>query len=373
MELKFTNLSLDELTFVIAEAGSNWKAGSPRRDWKRALALIDAACEAGAGAVKFQTFKADALVTKNAQKAPYQKSTTAATETQWAMIRRLEMDEAMHEELFAYCQKRKIDFLSTPFDPKSVDLLVRGLGLKRLKVSSGEITNGPLLLKIARTKLPLILSTGMTTLKEIEEGLSVIAFGYTRPSRETPDVKKFQEAYRSPEGQAVLREKVVLLHCTSEYPAPFEEANLLAMDTLRNVFGLPVGLSDHTLGITVPIAAVARGAMMIEKHLTLDRDLPGPDQKASLEPEEFKKMVQAIREVEQALGSLEKKPSRSESKNIPVARKSLVAAKDIRKGEVFDEENLSVKRPGTGISPMRYWDFLGKSSGRDFKKDEAGH
>jgi sialic acid synthase SpsE len=241
--------------------------------------------------------------------------------------------------------------------------------LPYLKIPSGEITNGPLLMQIARTGKPVILSTGMSTLGDIEMALGVLAFGYIQKG-ETPSLAAFQEAYCSCEGQQSLREKVTLLHCTTEYPAPFSEVNLKVMDTLAAAFNLPVGFSDHTAGIAVPIAAVALGAVMVEKHFTLDRNLPGPDHKASLEPQELADMIRSIRQVEGALGMTVKVPSSSEVKNKPIARKSLVACQLIRQGEVFTEENLSVKRPGTGISPMRYWEWLGKKATKEYLPDE---
>jgi N-acetylneuraminate synthase len=352
-------------TYIIAEAGVNHNGSLDM-----AKQLIDIATEAGAGAVKFQTFKAGNIVSKNAPKAEYQTKTTGGTETQLQMIKRLELDEVAHKVLVEHCRRRGIQFLSTPFDLESVDLLVGALNLPRLKMPSGEITNAPLLLKAARTGKPVILSTGMSTLGEVEMALAVLAFGYTCPGQ-NPSVAAFKEAYFSETGRQALKEKVVLLHCTTEYPAPFGDVNLRAMDTLGTAFGLPVGLSDHTPGVAIPVAAVARGAVVIEKHFTLDRNLPGPDHKASLEPGELKAMVQSIRQVEQALGVSCKVPAVSEVKNMPVARKSLVAAKDIQPGELFTEENLAVKRPGTGISPVHYWEWLGKVAERAYKEDEV--
>ena len=235
---------------------------------------------------------------------------------------------------------------------------------------SGEITNTPYLLKVARTGRKLIVSTGMSTLSEVETALGILAFGFTQTAGVPPSSTEFQKAFQSKQGLAALREKVSLLHCTTEYPSPFNEANLRVMDTMRDAFGLPVGLSDHTPGISVPVAAVARGASIIEKHFTLDREMPGPDHKASLNPVELGQMVKSIREVEKALGSPVKGPSVSELKNIPIARKSLVALKAIRKGELLSEENLTVKRPGSGISALYYWDYIGKTAERDYLEDE---
>lgn len=349
--------------YIIAEAGVNHNGSV-----EMAKQLVDAAANAGADAVKFQTFKAERLVSKFAQKADYQKRTTDAEESQFAMIKRLELDVDTHHILQQYCSEWKIEFLSTPFDIDSVDLLT-GLGVSRLKVPSGEITNAPLLLKVARTGLPLILSTGMSTLGEVEQALAVLAFGYS--GGEHPSRRAFAEAYTSPEAQTKLRENVTLLHCTTEYPTPFGDVNLRAMDTLHAAFGLPVGYSDHTEGIAVPIAAVARGAKLIEKHFTLDRTLPGPDHKASLEPDELTAMVRSIRDIEKALGNPRKAPAVSEVKNMDIARKSLVAARNIEKGETFTADNLTVKRPGSGRSPMDYWEVLGMPAERAYREDET--
>lgn len=352
-------------TFIIAEAGVNHNGSL-----EMAKELVRVAAEAGADAVKFQTFRAEKIISRHAKKADYQKKTTGEAESQLDMVKKLELDKAAHVELRAWCERYGIQFLSTPFDEDSVDLLVREIGVPRLKIPSGEITNGPLLLKAARTGLPIILSTGMASLGEVEQALGVLAFGYLEAA-ENPSLQAFQAVYHSEEGQRVLQEKVALLHCTTEYPCPFEEVNLRAMDTLAGAFGLPVGLSDHTEGIAVPIAAVARGATIIEKHFTLDKSLPGPDHKASLEPHELRAMVQAIRQAEAALGSRVKAPTESEWKNRSVVRKSLVAAKEIKEGEVFTASNLTCKRPGTGISPMHYWDVLGKKANKTFHADEV--
>ena len=350
--------------YIIAEAGVNHNGS-----FDMAKELIDVAANAGADAVKFQTFRADRLVSGAAPKAEYQARTTDVAETQHAMLTKLELNEAAHRELIAHSRQRGVQFLSTPFDLESVDLLADTFDLPCLKLSSGEITNAPLLLKASATGKPAILSTGMSTLTEIETALGVLAFGYLRRDA-APSIAAFHDAYRSPEGQQALREKVTLLHCTTEYPAPFAEVNLRAMDTMAAAFGLPVGFSDHTEGIAVPIAAVARGATVIEKHFTLDRTLPGPDHKASLEPDDLRAMVRSIRQVEEALGSARKLPSPSESKNMDVARKSIVAARDISKGEPFSAENLATKRPGTGLSPLLYWALLGRPAGRNYAKDE---
>ncbi len=349
--------------FVIAEAGVNHN-GDP----DMALQLVDAAVSAGADAIKFQTFRAENLVTRSVEKADYQKQNSKAQESQFAMLKRLELSWDTHHKLAGYCRKRGIELLSTAFDAESLAFLVDEIGLKRLKIPSGEITNGPLLLLHAQTGRDLIVSTGMATLGEIEEALSVIAYGLvggTNPSRE-----KFREAYCSKAGKEALKEKVTLLHCTTEYPAPFCDINLKAMSTMHISFGLDTGYSDHSLGTTVPIAAAAAGAVLIEKHFTLDRGLPGPDHQSSLEPDEFRAMVEAIRIVEQAMGDGLKAPALSEIRNRDIVRKSLVAARDIVKGEVFSEKNIAVKRAGGGASPMLYWDLVGTESDRSYQAEE---
>lgn len=350
--------------FIIAEAGVNHDGSR-----ERAFELVDVAADGGADAVKFQTFKADKLVTRSAPKAAYQLETTAADESQHEMIRKLELSEADHVALVDHCRKRKVEFLSTPFDLDSLELLTARLGVARLKLSSGDITNGPLLLRCARSGKPVIASTGMSTLADVEAALGILAFGYTQDG-EPASVADFDRAYASAEGYKALRDNVTLLHCTTEYPAPLADVHLRAMDTLAQAFGLAVGYSDHTAGIAIPVAAVARGAAIIEKHITTDRTLPGPDHKASLEPAELKDMVRAIRDVEIALGSARKQPAPSELKNRAVARKSLVATRAIRKGETFTAANLGIKRPGDGVSAVHYWDWLGRTAQRDYSEDE---
>ncbi|GAB1266000.1 N-acetylneuraminate synthase [Aurantivibrio infirmus] len=354
-----------EKAYIIAEAGVNHN-GNP----DMAFQLIDAAVDAGADAVKFQTFRADQLVTESAEKAEYQKQTTDSDESQFEMLKKLELSYEVHCELFRYCKEKEIDFLSTAFDSHSLDFLANDIGLEVLKIPSGDITNAPLVLEHARTGCNLIVSTGMATLGEVETVLGVIAFGLLADPNIVPGHKAFKNAFFSELGQKKLKEKVILLHCTTEYPAPVEDINLAAMDTLRWSFGLPIGYSDHSEGIVIPIAAVARGAVLIEKHFTLDRNLNGPDHKASLEPIELKSMIQSIRIVEASLGDGIKGPRPSELKNIEIARKSVVAAEDIPKGSKFSKANLTIKRPGDGLSPMEYWTLLGKKSPRDLKKGE---
>ncbi len=327
-------------TLIIAEAGVNHNG-----DLALARQLIDAAAESGADMVKFQTFNADRLVTTHAKKADYQTQTTDAGESQHAMIRRLELTRDMHVALIAHCKSRGIQFFSTGFDADSIDMLAE-LGLVCFKIPSGEITNLPYLRHVGRYGKPVILSTGMSTLDEIGAALEVL------------------------EQAGTSRNIITVLHCNTEYPTPMADVNLRAMLTIRNTFGVAAGYSDHTLGIEVAIAAVALGATVIEKHFTLDHNLPGPDHKASLEPDELRAMVTAIRDIELALGDGVKRPSASEAKNKPIARKSLVASCAIRSGEVFSEANLTVKRPGTGVSPMRWDEALGRKSPRDFAPDE---
>ncbi|GAA3404797.1 N-acetylneuraminate synthase [Paenibacillus hodogayensis] len=352
-------------TFVIAEAGVNHNGSL-----EMALELVDAARECGADAVKFQTFRAEKLASRHAPKAAYQMKTTAPQQSQLEMLKRLELTERMHEALIDRCARKGIEFLSTPFDPDSAKLLAVRFNLRRLKISSGDLTNAPLLYTIASMGKPVIASTGMSTLSDIESALSVLAFGYMNlPDK--PSVEAFRKAYESDEGQSALRDNVRLLHCTTEYPSPIRDVNLRAIDTLRSAFGLEVGYSDHTPGIAVSIAAVARGASLIEKHMTLNRQLPGPDHQASLEPNELRDMIIAIRQVESALGTPRKLAAESERSNREMARKSLVAAASIRRGEIFTERNLTVKRPGTGIAPIWYWDWIGKRAERDYAQDEV--
>lgn len=345
------------MTLIIAEAGVNHNG-----DEKLAFELVDAAHKAGADIVKFQTFKAKNLVTETAKQADYQVTNTQKEESQLSMLSRLELSFEAHHQLVKHCNSLGIEFLSTAFDSESLDFLVNELGITRLKIPSGEITNAPLVLEHARTGCDLIVSTGMATLSEIEAVLGVIAFGYTADINEKPSALAFQQAYASSEGQQALKSKVTILHCTTEYPAPMEEINLRAMDTLGRAFDLAAGYSDHSEGITIPIAAVARGAVLIEKHFTLDKTMEGPDHKASLDPIELTSMVTSIRQVENALGSAVKAPTISEIKNKTVARKSLIASKPIKAGEVFNSDNVTIKRPGIGMSPYVYWDLLDKAS-----------
>jgi len=353
--------------YVIAEAGVNHNGSS-----EMAFQLVDAAVEAGVDAVKFQTFKADNLVTTSADKAEYQKATTGASESQYEMLKRLELSYEMHHQLSEYCKKKGIEFLSTAFDTDSLRFLVDDLGLTRLKIPSGEITNGPLLFEHAQAGCDLILSTGMATLGEVEEALGVLAFGLlgSETNKAKPSRAAFQQAYFSEQGQVLLKKKVTVLHCTTEYPAPAEEINLNAMITMQQGFGLKTGYSDHSEGIIASIAASAMGATLIEKHFTLDKTLPGPDHKASLEPNELRDMVAAIRTLEQIMGNGVKGPMPSEIKNRQVARKSLVASKIIKEGDRLTVQNVTIKRPGTGRSPMEYWDLIGSVLNRNLQVDD---
>lgn len=348
--------------YIIAEAGVNHNGSLDM-----ALALVDAAAEAGADAVKFQTFSAEALVSRSAPKAEYQKRTTTGPETQFEMLKRLELDEAAHRALIARCKGRGIEFLATPFDSASLTLLTAGFSLETIKISSGDITNAPFLLEIGRAAQRVILSTGMSTLAEVEAALSVLAFAMTADDSEPPGMDAFARAFASPEGQAVLRRSVVLLHCTTEYPAPIIEVNLRAMETMANAFKLPVGYSDHTEGIHIPVAAAALGAVLLEKHFTLNKSLPGPDHRASLEPGELADMVRAVRDIELAMGDGVKMPTATEFKNRVAARKSLVSAASVTAGEPLA---LTIKRPGNGISPFRYWNMLGRQASRDYQIDQ---
>ncbi|MDR1982633.1 MAG: N-acetylneuraminate synthase [Holosporaceae bacterium] len=322
-------------TFIIAEAGVNHNGSV-----ELAKRLVDEAIEAGCDAVKFQTFKAENVVSRIAEKAEYQKKHTGSEENQLQMIKKLELSFEDFRELKKYCDNRGIMFLSSPFDTESVDFLAN-LGVEFFKIPSGEIVNLPFLRKVASYEKKVILSTGMATLNEVTAAVSVLNSC-----------------------------EISLLHCTTEYPCPYEEVNLRAIQTLKNEFGLEVGYSDHTEGIEVAIAAVAMGATIIEKHFTIDKNMEGPDHKASLQLYELKKMVSTIRNIEKAFGNGEKVPSQSELKNIPIVRKSVVAKCAIKKGEVFSEKNITTKRPGNGISPMKWDAIIGSRAAKDYAKDE---
>lgn len=324
--------------FIIAEAGVNHNG-----DIEIAKKLVDVAALAGADAVKFQTFRAENLVCKDARKAKYQLETTEKAESQFDMLKRLELTPDMHQQLISYCKSKQIMFLSTPFDIDSLDYLVQ-CGIDMIKIPSGEITNYPYLEKVGRTGKKVILSSGMSFLEEIEKAVAALRDNGS--------------------------EDITVLHCNTEYPTPYRDVNLRAMLQIQNELGVPVGYSDHTAGIEVPIAAVALGATVIEKHFTLDRNMEGPDHKASLEPDELKEMVRSIRNIELSLGDGCKLPSDSEKQNINIVRKSIVAKCDIKQGEILTEGNLTTKRPGNGLSPMKWREVLGNKAVHDFKKDE---
>jgi len=326
--------------FIIAEVGVNHNGSL-----ELAKELIDLAKNCGADAVKFQTFKATTLVTKEAKQATYQTANTGKQESQFDMLKRLELSESVHHELVAHCQKQQIEFMSTPFDFQSIQFL-NGLGVKRFKIPSGEITNFPYLKIVGEFNKEIVLSTGMATLSEIEAALNLLIESGTD------------------------KNKITILHATTDYPTQMQDVNLKAMQTIAEAFKVKVGYSDHTPGIEVPTAAVALGAIIIEKHFTLDKSLPGPDHKASLDPSELRAMVIAIRNIETALGDGIKRPSASEKKNMQVARKSLVALTDIKKGETFNEQNLTTKRPGQGISPMRWNEIIGQIAQKDYQSDD---
>lgn len=351
-------------TFIIAEAGVNHNGSL-----KLAFALVDAAVESGADAVKFQTFISEKAVSTFAEKADYQKNTTKKNESQLEMIKKLELSFEEFEKLAAYCKKKEILFLSTAFDLESLRFLDEKLNVPLFKIPSGEITNGPLMLNAAKTQKDIILSTGMSTIVDIENALAIINYGYLYPHKTPSKLEEIHDLYQGTDCK-LIQKKVTILHCTTEYPAPFDELNLRVMQTLTEKFQTKAGFSDHSRGILAPIAAVAMGAKVIEKHFTLNKNMEGPDHQASLEPDELKEMVQNIRIVEQFLGSSEKQRTDSEMKNLIIARKSLVANVPISRGEVFTEENIAIKRPGNGISPLKYWDVLGKKANKDFERDE---
>jgi N-acetylneuraminate synthase len=346
--------------FIIAEAGVN-------HDGKldQALALVDAAAAAGADAVKFQTFKAERLAAPDAPKAAYQARNTGADDGQFAMLKRLELDEAAHLALVERCQQRKIGFLSSPFDAESLSFLVLRLGIGVIKLGSGEITNAPLLLEAGRKAKHVILSTGMSDLEDVEAALGVLAFAMTTGVETPASRAAFKAAFLNPLGLKALQERVTLLHCTTDYPSNPAEANLKVIPAMAERFKLRVGFSDHTPGINISLGAVALGACVVEKHLTLDRNLPGPDHKASLEPQAFAELVAGIRLVESALGDGVKRCMPSEAANRLVARKSLAALRPIAKGERYHESNMAALRPGDGLSPMLFWDMLGKAAPAD--------
>jgi len=347
-------------TYIIAEAGVNHNG-----NLEIAHELVTVAVDAGADAIKFQTFSATALASKDAPSAAYQKAAMGQNVSQFEMLRKLELSHANHFALKDQCESLGIDFLSSPFDMESLSFLTGELSLKTIKIPSGEITNGPMIFDAAKSDSNLIISTGMSTLSEIEMALAVVAFAETFPG-ETPSLEKLNHL----RGREVSRNKVSLLHCTSEYPAPVDDVNLAAIPAMAKRFGLDIGYSDHTEGIVVAAAAVALGAQLIEKHFTLDRHLPGPDHRASLAPARLAEMISHIRTIERALGDGVKTPRGSEHDTLAIVRKGLVATRTIQHAEIFTPDNISALRPATGISPMEYWDRLGKQAEQDYQAGE---
>lgn len=341
-------------TLIIAEAGVNHNG-----DIDLAYRLIDAAKSCGADVVKFQTFKAKDLVTDNAQQADYQQRNLGSKCSQLEMLAKLELSFEQHKLLSDYCEKVGIEYLSTAFDDESLDFLIEQTAIKRLKVPSGELTNSPFLLKHARSRLPLIISTGMANLAEIEQALNIVAFGLLTPSSKVvPSQDELTNLWQSKEAHLLLSQNVTLLHCTSDYPAPLKDIHLNALTLFQEKFGLSVGYSDHTVGHLVPCLAIAKDARVIEKHFTLDKALPGPDHKASLSINELQQMIVELRQTEVILGLKQKQPSAKELATAKLVRKSLVAKRDIKQGEKFTDENLCIKRPGNGLHPETYWRLI---------------
>lgn len=349
--------------YIIAEAGVNHNGSL-----EMAKQLIQVAKEAGADAVKFQTFKTESLVTKQATQADYQIENLGKATSQFDMLKKLELTYEEFKELQLFCEQEKIQFLSTPFDHESVDFLIDQLGVSTIKVSSGELTNSPFLHYIACKRRPIILSTGMATAQEIHEALAFIAYGLSTLQKPVSQ-ERVSAFYQTEEAKMLLNTYVTLLHCTTEYPAPAHSINLNAMSTMKEIFKLNIGLSDHSEGIHIAFAAVGMGAQIIEKHFTLDKTLEGPDHVASLNPDELKNMISGIREIELARGHGLKTPTVKEVENRIPARKSLIAKKNIELGEIFTKDNLTVKRPGSGIAPSNYWSYIGKVATKAYAED----
>lgn len=353
-------------TYVIAEAGVNHNGKI-----KLAKKLIDIASNAGANAIKFQLFNSDLIVTKSADKAPYQVNNK--NESQYEMLKKLELKKSELIELSNYCEHKKIDFLCSAFDSISLKFLIKTLKIKTLKIASGEITNAPFLLEHARSGKNLIISTGASDLKEVANALYVISYGLVNKKNiknEKLTIQNFRKAYHSKKAKVLLKKKVTILHCTSHYPAPINEVNLRAIELLKDEFGIRLGYSDHTNNILTSISAVCLGANVIEKHFTINKGMAGPDHKASSSPKELKEMINQIRTIEIILGKREKKLQKSESQNLNIIRKSLVAIDRIYSGNLFSENNIYPKRPGNGISPFHYWKLIGKKSKKKYKVDE---
>lgn len=349
---------------IIAEAGVNHNGSL-----ELAKKLVDVAADAGADYVKFQTYNTDDVITHSTPKLEYQIANDTKEESQYDMIKALELSQAEFRELHAHCQVRGIQFMSTPFDFGSLAFLTHDLNVSHIKIASNEITNAPLLLASARSQKPIILSTGMATLGEIEDALGVLAYGYLHAHDDINETS-FRHAYYSSEGQRVLQQKVILLHCTSQYPAQYHNVNLKALHTIAAAFGLAVGYSDHTEGVEISVAAAAMGASVIEKHFTLSKTMVGPDHQASLSPDELKQWVQSIRNVEKAMGDGIKRPMDCEIENLKIMRRSLIAIDQIQVGEGYTPKNLAAKQPATGASPMRYWEYLKKQAEKQYEKDE---
>jgi N-acetylneuraminate synthase len=357
-------MTKSENIYIIAEAGVNHNGNK-----KVALEMVDKAVAAGADAIKFQTFKTELLVTSYAEKSAYQKQDNSKKIDQYSMLKQLELSQKDFREIKQYCSTKNIDFLSTAFDFESLCFLTDELNLSTLKIPSGDLTNAPLLLEHSLRAKKMIVSTGMSSIEDIKYALGIIAFGMLE-IKGKPSLKKFQHAYKSKMGQQILKNNVTILHCTSSYPAPFDEINLNAIKTLKQTLNLNIGYSDHSVGITVPIVAASLGAKIIEKHFTLNKTLKGPDHKASLEPKELKNMIDKIRLVERILGTEALGITTSEYENFVSAKKSIVASKSIKKGEQFLYENLTCKRPGNGMSPLKFWNLLGKKSKINYKKND---
>ncbi len=352
-------------TKIIAEIGVNHNGSLDL-----AKEMIAAAARCGADCAKFQTFTADSLVTPNTPKAAYQNVQTDASESQYDMLKALELSEKDHEILIQVCKDEGIEFISTPFSIPAMDMLTDRCDLKTLKIGSGDLTNAPLLYAAARKNVDLILSTGMANLADVEEALKVVNLGYSENPPECPTPENFNDAWGAEEIRQTIERKVTVLQCTSNYPADIANANLKSMAAMGQIFKVAYGYSDHTSGSAASIAAVALGASVIEKHITTDKNLPGPDHQASIEPDEFSSLVSSIREVELALGTTIKAPCKEEYNTADVARKSLVAIQNIQDGEIFTENNLGFKRPGTGIRPIQWWQYLGKTALKAYRKDD---
>ena len=352
------------MTQIIAEIGVNHNGSL-----EMAKKLIDKAIQCKVDTVKFQVGDPKNVIAPIAPKANYQKQNTGVDESQLEMVEKIVLKSEDYKVLHDYCKKKKVEFLATPFDKASVKFLSEDLSLDTLKIASGEITNYELLYECAKTNKNLIISTGMSKLFEIREALDFLMFCYLYPDL-IPNSKNIKESHTPKEYSRVLGNKITLLHCTTEYPAPLDSINLNAMTTIRKTFGLPVGLSDHSSGIEASLAAISLGAKIIEKHFTLDKNLPGPDHIASLTPNELRNLVKGVRKVEKILGSKEKSPQKVELENIKIARRSIFACRQIKKGDIFTNENITCKRPATGICSTRYWDIIGKRATRDFNENE---